>query len=99
MKILIAVAFLALAGFVYADDPAPTQSAGGDSPVAKDAKDSSKTDAKKEGADDKLPSPGDLIKKLKAAQDKDDKKSKVAYFDFTRPVQDRPADFSLFGDD
>ncbi|HEX4793245.1 MAG TPA: signal peptide peptidase SppA [Humisphaera sp.] len=99
MKTLIAVAFLALAGLVYAEDPVPSQSAGGDTPLAKDAKDSSKADAKKDAADDKLPSPGDLIKKLKAAQEKDDKKSKVAYFDFTRPVEDRPADFSLFGSD
>src|SRR5437764_581596 len=96
MKTYIVVAFLALAGFVYADDGA-ANSGGKDDKVA--AKDANKDNGKKDGNDDKLPSPSELIKKLKATQQKEDQKTKVAYFDFTRPVQEAPAGFSVFGDD
>ena len=96
MKTYFVVALLALAGFVYADDGA-ANSDGKDDTVA--AKDASKDSGKKDASDDKLPSPSELIKKLKATQQKEDKKTKVAYFDFTRPVQEAPAGFSVFGDD
>ncbi|HET6251113.1 MAG TPA: signal peptide peptidase SppA [Tepidisphaeraceae bacterium] len=50
--------------------------------------------------EDKLPSPAELIKRIKAMDAEKAKKSKIAYFDLsTRPITEAPAGFSLFGDD
>jgi protease-4 len=56
---------------------------------------------KKHVADEaKLPTPEELIKKIKAMDAEKSKKSKIAYFDLSaRPITEAPAGFSLFGDD
>ncbi len=46
-----------------------------------------------------FPSPAELMKKLKAEKDRKAAQSKVVYFDLSEPVTDKPAGFSLFGDD
>jgi protease-4 len=50
---------------------------------------------------DKFPTPAELMAKIQAAQkkDHDDDLPKVAYFDLSEPVTEKPADFHLFGDD
>jgi protease-4 len=45
-----------------------------------------------------LPKPGDLIRQIKAAEAKQAAMTKVAFFDLSQPVTEKPADFSLFGD-
>jgi protease-4 len=46
-----------------------------------------------------LPKPGDILKKIKELQAKQDQATKVAFFDLSHPVVEKPADFSLFGGD
>ena len=46
-----------------------------------------------------LPSPAELIRRIKQREAKQALKPKVAYFDLARPVTEKPAAFSLFGDD
>jgi protease-4 len=51
---------------------------------------------------DKLPTPAELIAKLKAAQPKDGDdaaSSKIAFFDLSQGVVEKPADFNLFAQD
>src|SRR5438067_620763 len=48
---------------------------------------------------EKFPTPGELIRRIKDREQKVAAKPKVAYFDLARPVDEKPADFSLFGDD
>ena len=67
-----------------------------------EATDATSTDssAKPSKSDERLPSPSELIKKLRNLEKDKDAKSKIAYFDLsTRPLTEKPADFSLFGDD
>ena len=50
----------------------------------------------------KFPTPAELMAKIKAAQkknDDDDDLPKVAYFDLSDPVTEKPADFNFFSDD
>ena len=66
-------------------------------PPEKPLPDDKKADKKN---DDKLPSPSELIKRLKAMDNEHANKAKIAFFDLaTRPVVEKPADFSIFGDD
>lgn len=52
------------------------------------------------GADgNKFPTPAELMAKMKQADQARAQMPKVAYFDLTHPVAERPADFSLFGGD
>jgi protease-4 len=46
-----------------------------------------------------LPKPGDLIRQMRAAEAKKAAQTKVAFFDLSEPVSEKPADFSLFGGD
>src|SRR5580700_6061618 len=51
----------------------------------------------------KFPTPAELMAKIQAAQkndkgDDDDDLPKVAYFDLSGTVTEKPADFNLFGD-
>ena len=48
---------------------------------------------------EEFPSPAELVKKLKELEKKKAALTKVAFFNFDRPVQEQPAPFSLFGDD
>ncbi|WP_428939506.1 signal peptide peptidase SppA [Fontivita pretiosa] len=45
----------------------------------------------------KLPTPAELVAKLKQMRQQKAARSKVAYIDLARPVTEKPADFSLFG--
>jgi len=45
----------------------------------------------------KLPTPAELVAKLKQIKQQKAARSKVAYIDLARPVTEKPADFSLFG--
>jgi len=49
----------------------------------------------------KFPTPAELMAKIQAAQKKDnpDDSPTVAYFDLSRPVTEKPADFNLFSQD
>ncbi|MDB5332617.1 MAG: Signal peptide peptidase SppA [Phycisphaerales bacterium] len=98
MKALIAASLLILGWLVLAEEKAP---AAAPSPDSAAATEKSPADADKaDKSEDKLPTPGELIKKLKAAEEKQAKKTKIAYFDFSgRPITEKPAGFSLFGDD
>ena len=48
---------------------------------------------------DHYPTPAELIQQMKDLNAKQAKASKVAYFDLSRPIEEGPAAFSLFGDD
>jgi protease-4 len=53
-------------------------------------------------AGSKFPTPAELMAKLQAAkkgQGDDDDSPKVAFFDLTQPVTEKPSDFNLFSDD
>jgi protease-4 len=50
-------------------------------------------------SDEEFPSPADVVRRLKAAEKKKAALAKVAYFNLTRPVEEAPSGFSLFGDD
>ncbi len=48
-------------------------------------------------AQQKFPTPAELIAKMRQEKEKEDARAKVAYFDLNQPVIERPADFSWFG--
>src|SRR5579871_6639064 len=50
-------------------------------------------------AEDEFPSPAELVRKMKQAEKKKAAMSKVAFFNLAKPLPEKPADFSLFGDD
>ena len=60
---------------------------------------SAKTPATGPSSSSEFPSPAELMKKLKAEKDAKSKLSKVVFFDLSEPVEEKPADFSLFGDE
>jgi protease-4 len=43
-----------------------------------------------------FPTPSELLAKMKAARDKEDAEAKVAFFDLSDGISEKPADFSLF---
>ena len=47
----------------------------------------------------KFPTPAELIEQIKQRKQEQDATPKVALFDLSRPVVEKPADFSLFGGD
>jgi protease IV len=49
-------------------------------------------------ADAPLPKPGDILRQIRAAEAKKAAMTKVALFDLSTPVVEKPSDFSLFGD-
>lgn len=99
MKAFFAAALLLAGGIALAEvQSAPPGQSGKDSSVRPSAETAS--GAKEAKSDEKLPTPGELIKKLKAAEEENNKKSKVAFFDLaSRPIVEKPMGFSLFGDD
>ncbi len=46
-----------------------------------------------------FPTPGELIRRMKEMKEKQAALPKVAYFDLSRPIVEKPADFSFFGED
>jgi protease IV len=46
-----------------------------------------------------FPTPAELVKKMKQVEKEKAALPKVAYFNLTRPLEEKPADFTLFGDD
>src|SRR5579871_4781373 len=90
MRKLFAVLLIALTPVVFAAD----------SPDATDSKQDSKAvTPTTKPAENEFPSPAELIRKMKQAEKKKASLPKVAYFNLARPVAEKPADFSLFGDD
>jgi protease-4 len=51
------------------------------------------------GGNSDFPTPAELIKKIRKDAAKKAAMTKVAYFDLAQPVLEKPADFSLFGND
>jgi protease-4 len=49
-------------------------------------------------ADAPLPKPGEILRQIRAAEAKKAAMTKVALFDLSTPVVEKPSDFSLFGD-
>jgi protease-4 len=49
-------------------------------------------------ADNKFPTPAELMARIKAALDSEPQEPKVAYFDLSAGVGEKPADFNLFGE-
>ncbi len=47
----------------------------------------------------KLPTPAELAAKMRGMRAQRDALAKIAYIDITGPIVEKPADFSLFGDD
>jgi len=45
----------------------------------------------------KLPTPAELIEKMKAMKEKKQAAPKIAYFDLSRRITEKPADFAFFG--
>src|SRR5579859_4349921 len=90
MRKLIAVFVLAVTTIAFAAD----------SPDAPESKQDSKAvKPSTQPAENEFPSAADLVRKMKQAQKKKDSQPKVAYFNLSKPVQEKPADFTLFGDD
>jgi protease-4 len=50
-------------------------------------------------AAEEFPTPAELVKRMKQLEKQKAALAKVAYFNLSRPVEEKPADFSLFGDD
>src|SRR6266404_2086985 len=91
MKTLLAVLLLALTPVAFAatDDAA--------SPDVKQESKAGKPATRP--ADGDFPSPAELIRKMKEIEKKKASLTKVAYFNLGRPVAEKQADFSIFGDD
>jgi protease-4 len=90
MRNLLAVLLLALTTGVYAAD----------GPDSSDAKQDSKSaKATTQPSSGEFPTPAELMRKMKQLESKKASLPKVAYFNLSRPVAEKPADFSLFGDD
>jgi len=90
MKKLFAVLVLAVTTAVFAAD----------TPDTSDSKpDSKSVTPTTKPAENEFPSAADLVRKLKQADKKKASLSKVAYFNLAKPVGEKPADFTLFGDD
>ncbi len=101
MKRYFAAALLIAGACAFAETKSSSPTSDADAGKAGGLADkASSSDKTSEKAEEKLPTPGELIKKLKAAEADRAKKTQIAYFDLsTRPVVEKPADFSLFGDD
>src|SRR5579862_4125909 len=96
MKALLAAALLLVGAIAWAEEQ--------NSAPSKDADHSSSTtDSGSKQADksnDKLPNPGELIRRIKEMEKAEAKKTRIAFFDLSsRPVTEQPASFSIFGDD
>ena len=91
MKTLIAAVLLVLTGVAFAWD-APESSDGNQE--ARSTRSATTRPSEKE-----FPSPAELVRRMKQLEQKKAALSKVAYFNLTRPIEEKPADFSLFGDD
>jgi len=92
MKRLIVGLLLLVTSVAFArDDANETDS--------KDQGNTAKRSATTQPAKDEFPSPAELVRRMKQADKKKASLSKVAFFNLVRPVEEKPADFSLFGDD
>jgi len=92
MRMLIAAVVLAVTAVTLAEEN--TDSLGD----ARTDQPQAKAPATRPSADE-FPSPAELVKRMKQAEQKKSSLTKVAYFNLTRPIEEKPADFSLFGDD
>ena len=90
MKRLIVALLMAIGVIALADD-APQAQQDSEKPAAKAAE--------SQPASEEFPSPAELVKKMKELEQKRASLSKVAYFNLTLPLEEKPADFSLFGED
>jgi protease-4 len=90
MRKLFAVIVLAVTTVVFAADTPDTSDS---KPDSKSVKPTTKP------AENEFPSAADLVRKLKQAEKKKASLAKVAYFNLAKPVGEKPADFTLFGDD
>ena len=93
MKIFIVGAMLAagmLSAAVAKDQPSDTLATKRGQAMLKPAS---------QPSDDEFPTPAELVKRMKKLEKEKAALAKVAFFNLTRPVQEKPADFSLFGDD
>ena len=50
-------------------------------------------------ASEEFPTPAELVKRMKKIEKEKAALAKVAFFNLNRPIQEKAADFSLFGDD
>jgi len=91
MKTLVVAVLLALTGVVFAWD-APDAS---DSPT--EAKSASPTT--KPAKKDEFPTPADLVRRMKQLEKKKASLTKIAFFNLNQPIEEKPAEFSLFGGD
>jgi protease-4 len=60
---------------------------------------SSKPAATQPAGEKEFPTPAELVRKMKQAEKKKASMTKVAYLSFGRPMAEKQADFSFFGDD
>ena len=95
MKIMLSALVLALTAVALADD-APDG--------AQEAKPDTTASARHPATQpsvvaDEFPSPAELIRKMKQLERKKAGLSKIAFFSLARPIAEKPAEFSLFGDD
>src|SRR5690348_14576446 len=96
MKTVFTIALLAVCALVLADDaPEAAPDAGSQARVTA-TQPSAKVSA---SGNDEFPTPAELIKKMKQLEEHKASLTKVAYFNLTRPVQEAPEAFSIFGDD
>jgi protease IV len=97
MKALITAVLVSLmaVAFAAAEDQADQSP---DAPAPADAQ-SPATQPSAAASSREFPSPAELVKRMKTLEKKRAAMAKVAYFDLSRPVSEKPADFSLFGDD
>lgn len=55
--------------------------------------------ASSQPASEEFPTPAELVKRMKSLEKEKSALAKVAYFNINRPIEEKPAEFSLFGDD
>ena len=85
LAVFVAVSAGSCAAKMEAATPATQPSMDGADPEAKTA--------------NKFPTPAELMAKIQAAQKKEDAEPKVAYFDLSGQMGEKPADYNLFGGD
>ena len=97
MKRLIAAVLVSLMAVAFATAEDQTD----DSPEAQPPADAKApaTQPSAAASSSEFPSPAELVKRMKTLEKKRAAMAKVAYFDLSRPVSEKPADFSIFGDD
>jgi protease-4 len=99
MKTVFTLALLAVCAWVIADDAPDTAPDSSSSVKAAATQPSAKAKKGSSDAGDEFPSPAELVKKMKQIEAHTASLTKVAYFNLTRPIEEAPAAFTIFGDD